>query len=66
MSLQVSPITREQWTKVAKAAIYSFVSTAFVTWQVSNFEFSKTALTAAAVAGVNAALVAAKQLFTEG
>lgn len=62
--MSISPITKEQWTKVAKALGYAFVST-FVVALVSSNEFSKAAISAAAVAGFNAVLVAVKQLFTQ-
>lgn len=65
MSLRISTVTVEQWEKVIKAIAYSFVSAAIVVWSTTNFELSKNALVAAAVAGVNGALVYVKQLFTE-
>jgi hypothetical protein len=49
--------------KVVKALVYAFVS-AFVVAIIASQDFSKAGLAAAAVAGVNAVLVAVKQLFT--
>lgn len=61
--MSISPITKEQWVKVLKSLAYSFVST-FVVALLASQDFSKAGLSAAAVAGVNAVLVAVKQLFT--
>jgi len=61
--MSISPITKEQALKIVKALAYSFVST-FVVALVASGELSRSALAAAAVAGVNAVLVAIKQLFT--
>ena len=63
--MSITPITKEQWVKVAKALAYAFVS-AFVVALGASGELSKSAIAAAAVAGVNAVLVACKQLFTDG
>lgn len=62
--MSISPVTKDQWVKVLKAVLYSFVST-FVVSIMAQPEFSKATLYAAAVAGVNAVLVTVKQLFTE-
>lgn len=64
----VSPITKAQWTKVAKALGYAFVSTFVATLLVSPdlSQIDQRLLVSAAVAGVNAMLVVIKQLFTEG
>lgn len=62
--MSISPVTKEQWVKVAKAAVYSFVSAFIVAFAASD-EISKASLAAAAIAGVNAVLVTLKQLFTE-
>lgn len=63
--MSISPVTRDQWVKVFKALAYAFVS-AFVVALSASGELSKSAVAAAAVAGVNAVLVAVKQLFTDG
>ena len=63
--MKLSPVTKDQWVKVLKALLYSFVST-FVVSLTAQPELSKATLYAAAVAGVNAVLVTVKQLFTEG
>lgn len=63
--MSISPVTKDQWVKVFKALAYAFVS-AFVVALGASGELSKSALAAAAVAGVNAVLVAVKQLFTDG
>jgi hypothetical protein len=65
MEIKMSPVTKDQWVKVFKALAYAFVS-AFVVALGASGELSKSALAAAAVAGVNAVLVAVKQLFTDG
>lgn len=62
--MNITPITKDQWVKVLKALLYAFVST-FVVTLVSSNGFSKAALYASAVAGLNAVLVAVKQLFTQ-
>jgi hypothetical protein len=64
MYMKISPVTKEQAIKIAKALGYAFVSTFVVALMASN-ELSTSAIAAAAVAGVNAVLVAIKQLFTE-
>ena len=61
--MQVSFITKDQWVKVLKALAYAFVST-FIVALLAQPKLDKAALAAAAVAGVNAVLVAFKQLFT--
>lgn len=61
--MSISPISKEQAIKILKALAYAFVST-FVVALVSSNQLSKSAIAAAAVAGVNAVLVAIKQLFT--
>jgi uncharacterized membrane protein YagU involved in acid resistance len=61
--MSISPITKEQWVKVLKSLAYSFVST-FVVALLASQDFSKAGLSAAAVSGFNAVLVAVKQLFT--
>ena len=62
--MSISPVTKAQWIKVAKALGYSFVS-AFAVSLVASNSLTKSALTGALVAGVNAVLVTIKQLFTE-
>lgn len=65
--MSISPVTKEQWAKVAKAVGYSFVST-FITTLLVVPEFSQInerAVVSALVAGVNAVLVLIKQFFTE-
>lgn len=63
--MQISPVTKAQWIKVAKALAYSFLSTFIVALLASN-EFSTAAIAAAAVSGLNAVLVTVKQLLTQG
>lgn len=63
--MSISPITKAQAVKIAKALGYAFVS-AFAVSFAANQGFSKAAISAALVAGFNAVLVAIKQLFTEG
>ena len=63
--MQISPITKAQAIKIAKAIAYSFVST-FIVALVAQPELSKATLVASAVAAVNASLVTIKQLFTQG
>lgn len=63
--MQISPVTKAQWIKVAKALAYSFLSTFIVALLASN-ELSTAALAAAAVSGLNAVLVTVKQLLTQG
>lgn len=63
----ISPVTKSQWVKVAKALGYAFVST-FVTTllivpDVTNID--QRALLSALVAGINAVLVLIKQVFTD-
>lgn len=64
----VSPVTKEQYIKVVKAALYAFASTFIATLlaspDVSHIE--QRTIISAAVAGVNAVLVLVKQAFTEG
>lgn len=62
--MSISPITKAQAIKIVKALAYAFVSTFVVSLSASN-SFSKSALVSSAVAGVNAVLVAVKQLFTD-
>ncbi len=62
--MSISPVTKEQWVKVAKALAYSFVST-FVVTVLASDSFTKATVLAGAVAGFNAVLVTVKQLFTE-
>ena len=63
--MSLSPITKEQWIKVGKAAAYSFVSALATFVLVSSADFSKKTIVAGIVAGVNAAFVTVKQAFTE-
>jgi len=63
--MQISPVTKAQWIKVAKSLAYSFVSTFVVALLASN-ELSTAAIAAAAVSGLNAVLVTVKQLLTQG
>jgi len=67
--LELSPITKDQWKKVVKAAVYSFVAAAiaslFTGGNVTS-SLDKKAIIAAATSGVNAALVTVKQAFTQG
>lgn len=65
--MSISPVTKEQWAKVAKAVGYSFVSTFVATLLIvpDLNSLDQRALLAAIVAGVNASLVTVKQLFTE-
>jgi hypothetical protein len=63
--MSISPITKAQAIKIAKAIGYSFVATFIATLLVAP-ELSKAALNGALVAAVNAALVTVKQLFTQG
>ena len=63
--MKLSPITKDQFLKIAKAFAYSFVST-FVISLMAQPTLDKAALYAAAVAGFNAALVTVKQAFTDG
>lgn len=62
--MSISPITKAQAVKIVKALCYAFVS-AFVVSFLASGELSKAALSGALVAGVNAVLVAVKQLFTD-
>ena len=65
--LELSPITKDQWKKVVKAAIYSFVAAAIAAlFTGGNSSLDKKALIAAATSGVNAAIVTVKQAFTQG
>jgi hypothetical protein len=65
--LELSPITKDQWKKVVKAAIYSFVAAAIAAlFTGGNSSLDKKALIAAATSGVNAAIVTVKQVFTQG
>ena len=61
--MTISPITKEQWIKVVKALAYAFAS-GFIVSLASTNELSKSAVAGALTAGVNALLVAVKQLFT--
>lgn len=64
--MSISPITKQQWLKVAKAVGYAFVST-FVFTLLANpdlSEISQRTIISAGVSGVNAVLVVIKQLFT--
>lgn len=64
--LSISPITKAQAVKIAKAIGYAFVST-FVFTLLANpdlSEISQRTIISAGVAGVNAVLVTIKQLFT--
>lgn len=77
--MQISPITKKQWTKVAKALGYSFVSgfVASIALMAGDFITAAQAGTAAVnslvyalvaggvVGGINAVLVTVKQLFTQ-
>lgn len=65
--MSISPVTKEQWAKVAKAVGYSFVSTFVATLLIvpDLNSLDQRALLAAVVAGVNASLVTIKQLVTE-
>lgn len=63
--MKLSPISKDQFTKILKAFTYSFVST-FVISLVAQPTLDKAALYAAAVAGLNAALVTVKQALTDG
>lgn len=60
----ISTISSDQWVKVVKAVVYSFVSAAVAVLVATGYDFSKKTLIAAFVAGVNGVLVAVKQLFT--
>lgn len=64
---KVSPITKAQWTKVAKALGYAFISTFITTLLVAPdvSQIDQRLLVSALVAGVNAVLVTIRQLFTE-
>jgi len=65
--LELSPITKDQWKKVVKAAIYSFVAAAIAAlFTGGNSSLDKKAVIAAATSGVNAAIVTVKQAFTQG
>ncbi len=65
--LELSPITKDQWKKVVKAAVYSFVAAAIASlFTGGNSSLDKKALIAAATSGVNAALVTVRQAFTQG
>ena len=64
-SLKLSPITVEQWKKVAKAAVYSFVSAVLAGLVVLDNPFSKEAIFAVVVSAFNTALVTVKQAFTK-
>lgn len=61
--MSISKLDKAQVLKVVKALAYSFAS-AFVVALAASNELSQSAVTAAAVAGVNAVLVTVKQLFT--
>jgi len=65
--MSISPVTKAQWIKVAKAVGYSFASTFVATLLIvpDLNSLDQRALLAAIVAGVNAALVTVKQIFTE-
>lgn len=62
--MTISAITKAQALKIVKALAYAFVS-AFVVAFMASGELSKATLSGALVAGVNALLVAVKQLFTD-
>ena len=65
---KVSKITAEQRTKILKAGVYAFVSsfTAMLSLQLnSGVELSQTLFLSAFISGVNASIVAVKQLFTK-
>lgn len=62
--MQVSAISQDQWVKVLKAVVYSFVSAAIAAFIATGYDFSKKTAIAVLVAGINGALVAVKQLFT--
>lgn len=66
MSFKPTSLTKEQAVKVLKALGYAFVSTFVFTLLVnpSLQEINERTVIAAGVAGVNAVLVAVKQLFT--
>lgn len=59
----MSPLTKNQAISVLKALAYSFVSTFVVALPMFG-ELNEASLMAAAIAGVNAALVTLKKLFT--
>lgn len=59
----MSPLTKNQAVSVLKALAYSFVSTFVVALPMFG-ELSEVTIMAAAVAGINAALVTLKKLFT--
>lgn len=74
----MSPITQDQWKKVFKSLLYAFISgfTGFLTLEAMQvishtktakeaFNFGVALVVAATIAGINAVLVAIKQLFTE-
>ena len=61
--MSISPITKAQAIKIVKALCYAFVS-GFIVALASTNELSKSAIAGALTAGVNALLVAVKQLFT--
>ena len=65
MVITLTAITKKQWGKVLKAVIYAFVSAAGGVLAVTNFSITKTTLTAAAIAGINAVLVAIWQIFQQ-
>ena len=63
----ISPVTKDQYKKVVKAAAYAFVSTFIATLLASPdlSQIEQRTIISAAVAGVNAVLVLVKQSFTE-
>lgn len=62
--MKFSKITNEQWFKVLKATVYSFVSGAITVLIATNYDFSKKSLLAVLVSGINGVLVLLKQSLT--
>lgn len=66
---RISVITKEQRTKIVKAAAYSFVSSFvfFILIQLqSGVTLDMTLILSAGISATNAAIVAVKQAFTQG
>lgn len=61
----ITPITNKQWMKVLLSLVIGFVAAFGGVWSLTNFAFTKVAVTAALVAGIHAVIVAAYQLFQE-
>ena len=62
--MKLSPITKNQIIKIAKAAAYSFAA-ALVAGLVATDSFDRTTLYALLVSALNTAFVTVKQAFTE-